>query len=589
MPDPGLTTSELPDGDPRAARTNVMNSKMMNKEKHNAMKQLPTCLLLLLVVLTACTGRYDAMRAALDSINVLNRTDKPFTTDDVQPYVDYFDRHGNSNDRLLAHYLLGRAYHEHGEAPMALQCYQQAADCADTTAADCDYAQLCRVYGQMGEIFYDQSLFRHYLTHFQLAERFAWLGKDTLSAITYYDLQNFAYSKLGLPDSVMIVVERAVQLYMHYGKPQYAATALGSLVFLAVEKGNLKKARKYISLYESSSGFFNPNGNIETGREIFYYAKGLLYIKENRLDSAEYLFRKELRDGKDYNNQNGGALGLAMLYEQLHIPDSAAKYYQYAYAMNDSMYAQKATETIERMQSMYDYSRHQELARKAEKQAARERSIWQWGGCIAAIIILIVLHVLYRIRAERQKALQQYEQSIEKLKLIEGEIVSARKDILILSTHKNAAQEIIEEKENRIRFLEAESQRQQQESQQKLDEKRLSLAEESLKKQVEYMELVSEMNRGTSITDSQKEKLETILRIHFPKTFELITTKRHSLSEDEYLTCMLIRLHIPPTQIGLLIEKTGGSITNIRVRLLKKLFGKQGKAIEFDKSICSIC
>ena len=589
MPDPGLTTSELPDGDPRAARTNVMNSKMMNKEKHNAMKQLPTCLLLLLVVLTACTGRYDAMRAALDSINVLNRTDKPFTTDDVQPYVDYFDRHGNSNDRLLAHYLLGRAYHEHGEAPMALQCYQQAADCADTTAADCDYAQLCRVYGQMGEIFYDQSLFRHYLTHFQLAERFAWLGKDTLSAITYYDLQNFAYSKLGLPDSVMIVVERAVQLYMHYGKPQYAATALGSLVFLAVEKGNLKKARKYISLYESSSGFFNPNGNIETGREIFYYAKGLLYIKENRLDSAEYLFRKELRDGKDYNNQNGGALGLAMLYEQLQIPDSAAKYYQYAYAMNDSMYAQKATETIERMQSMYDYSRHQELARKAEKQAARERSIWQWGGCIAAIIILIVLHVLYRIRAERQKALQQYEQSIEKLKLIEGEIVSARKDILILSTHKNAAQEIIEEKENRIRFLEAESQRQQQESQQKLDEKRLSLAEESLKKQVEYMELVSEMNRGTSITDSQKEKLETILRIHFPKTFELITTKRHSLSEDEYLTCMLIRLHIPPTQIGLLIEKTGGSITNIRVRLLKKLFGKQGKAIEFDKSICSIC
>ena len=387
----------------------------------------------------------------------------------------------------------------------------------------------------------------------------------------------------------MIVVERAVQLYMHYGKPQYAATALGSLVFLAVEKGNLEKARKYISLYESSSGYFNPNGNIETGREIFYYAKGLLYLKENRTDSAEYWFRKELHDGKDYNNQNGGALGLAMLYEQRHIPDSAAKYYQYAYAMNDSMYAQQATETIERMQSMYDYSRHQELAKKAEKQAVRERSIWQWGGCIAAIIILIVLHVLYRIRAERQKALQQYEQSIEKLKLIEGEIDSARKDILILSTHKNAAQEIIEEKENRIRFLEAESQRQQQESQQKLDEKRLSLAEESLKKQVEYIELVSEMNRGTSITDSQKKKLETILRIHFPKTFELITTKRHSLSEDEYLTCMLVRLHVPPTQISYLIEKTGGSITNIRVRLLKKLFGKQGKAIEFDKSICSIC
>ena len=57
---------------------------------------------------------------------------------------------------LLAHYLLGRAYHEHGEAPMALQCYHEAIDCADTTAADCDYAQLARVYGQMGDIFYNQ-------------------------------------------------------------------------------------------------------------------------------------------------------------------------------------------------------------------------------------------------------------------------------------------------------------------------------------------------------------------------------------------------------------------------------------------------
>jgi predicted RNA-binding protein YlqC (UPF0109 family) len=253
------------------------------------------------------------------------------------------------------------------------------------------------------------------------------------------------------------------------------------------------------------------------------------------------------------------------------------------------MYCQRTTEKIEQARAMHDYSHQQALARKAEKQATRERLIWQWGGCIAAIISLIVLHVLYRVKTERQQALQQYEQSIEKLKTIEGEIDAARKDIVILSTHKNAARELIEEKEKRIKFLEAESQRQHQDAQQKLDEKRLSLAEETLKKQVEYFELISTTNKGTPITDFQKEKFETILKIHFPKTYDMMATKRHSLTEDEYLTCMLIRLHISPTQIGYLIGKTGGSITNIRVRLLKKLFGKQGKAVEFDKSICSIC
>ena len=91
-----------------------------------------------LLALCCCTTEAERtkMRAGLDSINVLNRTDKPFTVQDVEPYMQFFDDHGTPNERLLAHYLLGRAYYEHGEAPMALQCFQDAIECADTTAAD---------------------------------------------------------------------------------------------------------------------------------------------------------------------------------------------------------------------------------------------------------------------------------------------------------------------------------------------------------------------------------------------------------------------------------------------------------------------
>lgn len=129
------------------------------------MRKLPHILLLFLL-LSACTSKsqYDAMRRGLDSLNERNRSDQPFTAADVQPYVDFFDSHGTSNDQLLAYYLLGRSYHEQGEAPMALKYYQQAIECADTTDADCDFGQLSRVYGQMGRLFYEQSLFRHYLS-----------------------------------------------------------------------------------------------------------------------------------------------------------------------------------------------------------------------------------------------------------------------------------------------------------------------------------------------------------------------------------------------------------------------------------------
>ena len=63
--------------------------------------------------------------------------------------VDYYDHHGTANERMRAYYLLGCVDRDLGEAPQALECYHDAVDCADTTAQDCDYKLLSRVYGQM--------------------------------------------------------------------------------------------------------------------------------------------------------------------------------------------------------------------------------------------------------------------------------------------------------------------------------------------------------------------------------------------------------------------------------------------------------
>lgn len=321
------------------------------------MKQLVVYVLGLLLVLMGCTtaGERARMRAGLDSINVLNRTDQSFTVQDVTPYVRFFDDHGTPNDQMQAHYLLGRAYYEHGEAPMALQCYQEAADRADTATADCDYKQLSRVFGQMADIFYHQGLYRQELLYDRLAEKYAWKGKDTLAALINLEEQSFAFKRLGLIDSAIYIIEEVAIHYKEYGYPTDATIALGTIVRDLVEKEEKTKAKNYMDQYEFNSGFFDEDGNIQKGREIYYNAKGYFYLTRHMLDSAEYWFRKELHDGRDYNNQNAGAYALALVYEQRHKPDLTAKYYRYAYAMNDSMYARQATTTVERMQSMYDY------------------------------------------------------------------------------------------------------------------------------------------------------------------------------------------------------------------------------------------
>ena len=153
------------------------------------------------------------MRTGLDSINTLNRTYRPFTIAGVEPYVQFFDKHGTPNDRVLAYYLLGRAYYDHGEAPMALQCYQQAIEHSDTTLNDCDYAQLSRVYAQMSEIYYDQGLYREGLYHDRMSERTAWLGADTLAALLCYEQEGYAYFTLEQMDSFVYVTKEAAQKY----------------------------------------------------------------------------------------------------------------------------------------------------------------------------------------------------------------------------------------------------------------------------------------------------------------------------------------------------------------------------------------
>jgi uncharacterized protein HemY len=67
--------------------------------------------------------------------------------------VDYYDKHGTANEKMMANYLLGRAYMDMKKWPMALQSFQDAINDADTTSKDCDYYTLCRVYAQASDVF----------------------------------------------------------------------------------------------------------------------------------------------------------------------------------------------------------------------------------------------------------------------------------------------------------------------------------------------------------------------------------------------------------------------------------------------------
>ena len=109
------------------------------------------------LLLAACQGghRHRHMQQQLDSLQALNQADSLLTDASLaQTLVGYFDRHGTPNERMEARYLLGCAYRDMGEAPRAVDCYLEAAGCADTTAVDCDFWMLASVYAQMAKLYH---------------------------------------------------------------------------------------------------------------------------------------------------------------------------------------------------------------------------------------------------------------------------------------------------------------------------------------------------------------------------------------------------------------------------------------------------
>ena len=107
--------------------------------------------LLLLTVLAACDSG-ERQRLQLEELERMNREYVPLTNDSLaRDLADWFDRHGTRNEQLRAYYMLGRTYADRGEVPQALEAYHDAIDRADTTAQDCNYYTLCRVYAQMSD------------------------------------------------------------------------------------------------------------------------------------------------------------------------------------------------------------------------------------------------------------------------------------------------------------------------------------------------------------------------------------------------------------------------------------------------------
>ena len=577
--------------------------------KHFLVFVLP---LLLLPALCSCTteSRRAEMRQRLGALNALNRADSVLTAtnrDEAQSLVDFFDRHGTANEQMLAHYLLGRCYADMHEAPMALHCYQEAISRADTSSADCDFAQLSRVYGQSAAIFYQQGLYRNQLEYEDAASTYAWRGNDTLAALHCYANKASAYDKLQLKDSAVLIYSEAVRVLNAYQYDKEAAGYSGILAKKLIDKGETKEAEAYMLYYERHSCYFDSVGNIAKGREIYYNAKGLYHLKNNQLDSAEYYFRKELQTGKDFNNQNAGAYGLGLIFQKTHKQDSVAKYFAYSYAMNDSMYTHKATREVEQAKAMYDYSRQQEKAYQEKQKAEKSRRLL-W--CVIVCIVLlstVVTRIFYRQNKAREKQRIEYEELL-------NVHIDMQAEVMQLRLHKENYDKLLQEKEEldeRLGYTLSEieelrtaksqldtliAQKEDELEQQKVkieNYKQVKAHQDETEKQLRessvYKLLSEKTNRGSELTDAEWKIVERFVIDSLPEFYRFVSSREYALTTRMFRICILTRLQFPNKAIGCMMGVSAPSISKVRPIIYKKLFGGNDNGKDLGEKLQMFC
>ena len=526
-------------------------------------------------------GKSTQMRYQLVYAKGMNKGYVDFTTDSLmKEIVDYYDNHGTCQQQMLAHYLLGCVYRDLGDSPASLSCYNDAVEKVDTTSSDCDYKLLTRVYEQQGALFLSQSMPQNALSAYQKAEKYAWIAKDTLSAVLSYEHLGNIYEYMGNMNKVIEVYENASRRYRQYGYPVQAARALGGAIQALILTKQYAKAKKYMDVFEAESGYFQKDSCYSyINYSHYYYLKGL-YCLESHSDSAKYWFTKCQEFAKTNNNKSFSAYAWYLYYIKHQQMDSVAKYSEQAFAYNDSANLDMERDLMQKMQAIYDYDRWKNVAHNEEIKATRANLTLLVSILVSVSVIIIGILTFLVYRKKRKLELQEKE---EQENQIRQQIYNTKQELELLRTvNDRKIADVIKEKEQTINKLKEDLKDiRDKYSNSSLSDVDILLKESSIYKRIKYLEL----HPKETMRENDWIELEETIEQLIPSFIPLL---KNRLNVMAYRICLLVKLEISTSSIAILLGLSSSAISKNRKVMLEKLCGRSGKPKDFDEYIRQI-
>ena len=506
--------------------------------------------------------RYDLMLIkSRDKAYIEHRNDSMIT-----PVVEYFTGHSDPDLTPLALYYAGRVYSDLGNAPRALDYFQQAlTTIGDDTIKHYGIYKVC--HSQMAELFMHQRLYRYAL---ESAEKAVDLTSKSTLPIDYITIGG-VFSSLGVQDSIFPLYNKAYEMALAQNDINVISRVQRQIAWEYYDMGEIDKADSVLNRLKNVDKIIDY-------KDQYYGIWARVKVEKGDYKSS-FPYIKWLVDSGNVYDKSYANAALANYYKEMpNEYDKSIKHFNRYILLLDSVNKLKQTDAIAKIQGYYNYSiREKENNALLKKDSKKNLFIVILVGSILLIvsIFLFIVRDIQRKRLDlkcRNFTLQEIIESTRKNSQEHCSKLQAKIDELEEMLNKieevNSSAVIIKLKKSRTLLSEA-----------------MSNAEERAENHLKLMsspiviEFHDRLRTGKRILPSSPEwnELSQTVDEYNPGFIEkLVSVCR--LSDREMQISLLLKIEFFPIEIAEFLGLSPSAISSIRKRLMKRIFSETENA-----------
>lgn len=494
----------------------------------------------------------------------------------IKTVVKYYEERKDRERLPETYYYAGRVYRDLGDAPQALEYFFKA---IESTKERTKYKLISRIYSQTGMLYLYQDTYDQALKVFRKAYQYCLLDKDSIGMV--YSLRDIGrtFTTLNCPDSA---------LYYYKGALKYAEQIHNNHL-IGVVQGELSGLYIQLEMYPEAFAAIQCSNKYIKGHNIapFYAILADYYYYTNQLDSATFYYTQTASFDDLYQKQ-GSYKGLGNIARKKGQYKEAMEYFDKYLIYTDSIKDITNTETIRKMQSLYNYQLKEKENSRLQHQAANYK-LWNilLVFSLLSLVFLFIAYHQFRKKKEQQRLVKQerikqiqkdryaqsntyLEKNKEQIKVLELSLHKAEieKDQLRQDLLK-AQKSLIEKTNEQITA----TQRVQKQSE-------LALKHSDIYKKFHFAVQGSDEKIGN---DDWKELMCAVDEAYNQFTTRLL--ELYPMKTIEIQVCVLIKIGLSPAQIAFITIRSRQAISSIRKRLYSKVMGKDGTPEQWDNFI----